>query len=213
MAQAFFSGCCLLCLAVCGTPPDFCEFGDRWPECKKWIEKNNPELLPFACPPSSVSLGRESGATSETDKELAEGMLKLDVQTSQGNEGEAPGEAKKPGGGGKKKVEKPVRKGAVSPAPDRSGAAMLPWRFAILSSPCSAVGCVGVSAKIRVRLHDSAYRFVRVRVFVSTPGRASLHPFLCLTGAVRVAVSYQVTVSRRTECRPKNLPFFGRREK
>ncbi|PHJ16087.1 translation initiation factor sui1 protein [Cystoisospora suis] len=95
--------------AVCGMPPDFCEFGDRWSECKRWIEKHHPDLLPFACPPGTVNEEVKSTGTGDTDKELAERMLKLGVENSQGSGREGQDEGKKSGGGGKKKVEKSAK--------------------------------------------------------------------------------------------------------
>ncbi len=32
--------------SVCGVPPEYCEYGPTFEQCKVWILKNCPELLP-----------------------------------------------------------------------------------------------------------------------------------------------------------------------
>ncbi|KFG31334.1 translation initiation factor sui1 protein [Toxoplasma gondii GAB2-2007-GAL-DOM2] len=91
---------------VCGGPPDFCEFGAQWPECKAWIEKNHAELLPFCCP-ANVSQGENGDTTAvdATDAALAEGIQQLCVGgEAKGALGDAENDTKK---GGKKKATKP----------------------------------------------------------------------------------------------------------
>ncbi|KYK63506.1 translation initiation factor sui1 protein [Toxoplasma gondii TgCatPRC2] len=91
---------------VCGGPPDFCEFGAQWPECKAWIEKNHAELLPFCCP-ANVSQGENGDTTAvdATDAALAEGIQQLCVGgEAKGALGDAENDTKK---GGKKKAAMP----------------------------------------------------------------------------------------------------------
>jgi len=71
---------------ICGLPPEYCEFGPSWDQCKPWVLKHYPEYYPelVAENKEATSQGADNNTTTDTTKDSS-------IPTN------------KTGGGGKKK--------------------------------------------------------------------------------------------------------------